>query len=775
MNGVSGKRSSLSTAMLRISASLDLDTVLQEVVESARTLTGARYGAMATVDEHGVPQDFVTSGFSEDEHRQMVEWPEGPRLFKHFRDLKEPLRISDITEYVRSLGFSTDLLPTRTFQGTPMRHCGVHVGNFYLVEKEDGQEFTSEDEEILLVFASQAASAIAHARAYCSEQRARSDLETLIETSPVGVIVFDAQTCQLTSLNREARCIVEELRGPGCPAEHSLDGITCRFPDGREIALGQLPLSRELQNVQIVRGEEVVLSSAGGHEFTMLINATPIKSNESRIESVVVTMQNLEALQDLDRMRSEFLSMVSHELRMPLAAIKGSTSMMLEVSDGLDPAVIQQFSRNINQQVSRMGRLIGDLLDVGRLDAGTLSVSPRPVEVTALIEQARTTFLTSGTKHTVQIDLPPDLNRVMADPGRIVQVLNNLLFNAARHCPASSPIRITAVQKDIHIALSVSDKGRGLTPEQLEQVFLKPSSDQDRSRETEAGSSGLGLVICKGLVEAHGGRIQAESAGPGQGAGFTFTLPRAEPDNASALHGIHSRSASPEYSERTRILVVDDDPLILHKVREILADADYAPLTISDQQELSQIILKEKPALVLLDLVLNEIDGLQLMESIPTLAEIPVIIISGYGRDETIAKALEAGAEDYIVKPFSPTELLARIRAVLRRNAQPVPFAQGKLLVDYDLCQVSLDGQAVELTATEFELLRILSTNSEKVSTNSFLLRKIWGRHGNGDPQILRSYVNKLRLKLDDDPNNPTYIETVRGVGYRMKQPGNLS
>ena len=164
--------SALSAASLRISASLDLEMVLNEVVESARALTGARYGAIATIDEAGAPQDFVTSGFTADEHRHIVEWPDGPRLFEFFRDLPGPLRIPDVPAYVRALGFSPDdRLPSKTFQGTPMRHRGVHVGNFYLVEKAGDEAFTDEDEEILVLFAAQAATAIANARTYPDSAR----------------------------------------------------------------------------------------------------------------------------------------------------------------------------------------------------------------------------------------------------------------------------------------------------------------------------------------------------------------------------------------------------------------------------------------------------------------------------------------------------------------------------------------------------------------------------------------------------------------------------
>ena len=211
----------------------------------------------------GAPQDFVTSAFTADEHRHIVEWPDGPRLFEFFRDLPEPLRIPDVPAYVRALGFSPDdRLPSKTFQGTPMRHLGVHVGNFYLVEKAGGEAFTDEDEEILVLFAAQAATAISNARTYRAERRARADLEALIETSPVGVVVFEARTGALVSLNREAARIVKSLCDPGQSAEQLLGVITCRRADGREIALDRLPLARALSGAKRPFGKQAAFSRA---------------------------------------------------------------------------------------------------------------------------------------------------------------------------------------------------------------------------------------------------------------------------------------------------------------------------------------------------------------------------------------------------------------------------------------------------------------------------------------------------------------------------------
>ena len=757
--------SALSAASLRISASLDLETVLNEVVDSARALTGARFGAIATIDETGAPQDFVTSGFSEEEHRRIAEWSDGPRLFEHFRDLPGPVRIADVPAYVQELGFPTDRLPSKTFQGTPMRHRGVHVGNFYLVEKEGGDAFTDQDEEILVLFASQAATAIANARAYRAERRARADLEALIETSPVGVVVLDGRTGHPVSLNREARRIVETLRMPGHTAEDLLGILTCRFTDGREIALDRLPLASALSRAETVRAEEIVLTTPDGRSVTTLVNATPIDAEDGTLASVVVTMQDLAPLQELEQMRAQFLGMVSHELRVPLTSIKGSSAAALGASRPVAPAETREFFRIIDDQADRMIGLIADLLDAGRIETGTLSVSPEPSQVRALVDQARATFVSGGGRHAVRIDLLTDLPTVLADRQRIVQVLNNLLANAARHCPDTGAIRIAAERDGVHVAVSVSDQGRGIAPERLRHLFRKYPAPGDRE---DGLGGGLGLAICKGLVEAHGGRIRAESGGVGLGARFTFTLPVA----ATAV-AVPGRPDGPgAQTEAAPILVVDDDPETLRHVRDTLTDAGFAPLVTGDHRQILRILLAEKPRLVLLDLMLPGTDGIELMQTIPELADLPVIFISGYGRDETIARALEAGADDYIVKPFSPTELTARIRAVLRRRSAAAPFTLRHLAIDYDRRQVTVAGRAVVLTATEFELLRVLSEGAGRVLTHETLLRRVWAERAKGNPKIVRAYVKRLRNKLGDDAGRPALIFNERGVGYRMARPG---
>ena len=391
--------SALCAASARINASLDISTVLGEIADSARALTGARYGAVTTVDAEGRLQEFLTRGTTEAEHRRLEAWAEGPRLFEHLRDLPGPIRLDDLPAYVSTLGLDGDALaPYSTFQGTPMRHRGQHVGSFWLVEKAGGANFDDADEELLVLFASLAAVAIANARAFRDERRARADLEALVDTSPVGVVVFDAAAARPVSLNREARRIVERLRQPGTSTEDLLDVVVCRRGDGSEVALGDVPLAAALGDAQTVRAEEIALSVPGGPSVAALLSATPVRGSAG-VETVVITLQDLAPLEEFGRLRAGFLGMVSHELRVPLTSIKGATATVLGAERAFGAAEVMQFLRIVDDQADRMTGLIGDLLDAGSIDAGTLSVDPEPSDVGALVDAARGAFLAGGTGH----------------------------------------------------------------------------------------------------------------------------------------------------------------------------------------------------------------------------------------------------------------------------------------------------------------------------------------------------------------------------------------
>ena len=772
----------LSEASLRINESLDLDTVLQRILDSARSLTDAWCSVLVTLDDKGQVENFLASGLTDEEAQQLFALPGGPQILECLTAVPGSLRVPDFASYLRSQGLPEYRPPpeisTSAYLGSPIRHRGRSVGNIYLAKREPGQEFTREDEEILVMFASQAALAIGNARRYRDDQRAIADLETLINTSSVGVVVFDARTGVLMSINQEARRIIGGLQTPGCSVEQILDVLTFQRADGREIDLAEFPLAQALSTGEIVRAEEIVIQMPDGRSVTTVVNATPIRSQDGEVESVVVTLQDMTSLEELGRLRAEFLGMVSHELRVPLASIRGSAAALLDDSSGLNPAE-RQFLRIIVNQTDHMRGLIDDLLDVARIETGTLPVTPEPAEIASLVDRVRNTFLSGGGRHNLDFDLAPDLPLVMADRQRIVQVLGNLLSNAAKYSPASSIIRVSAVREDFHVAVTVADEGTGISSERLPHLFRRFSRTDGEDGERQIGGSGFGLAICKGIVEAHGGRIWAESDGLGQGARFTFTIPVVEDAEASAA--TQSPRREQEAREDVRILVVDDDPQTLKYIRDALSEVGFTPMVTPDPKDALLLAAEQKPHLVLLDLVLPDSDGIDLMRDILRLADVPVIFVSGYGKDQVIARAFEEGATDYIVKPFSPTELVARVRAVLRRQAGPYrvelsePYVLGDLTIDYAERRVTVAGQPVELTTAEYELLAELSVNAGRVLTHDQLLRRVWGLTNTGDVRVIRTLVRRLRCKLDDDARSPTYIFAERRVGYRMpkgQEPG---
>ena len=769
----------LSEVSLRINESLELDAVLQGVLDSARSLTGASYGAFVLLDDSGQIEDFLASGLTAEESQAMWDLADGIRFFELLSRPEGPLRLPDLLGHVTSQGLPdlqppVEVGPSLPLLAAPVLHMGKRVGHVFLAEREAGGEFSPDDEETLVMFASQAALVIANARRLREELRARADLETLIDTSPVGVVVFDARTGAPVSVNREMRRIVDGLRDPDQPPEQLLEVLTVRRDDGREIALDELPLSQALSVPDTVRAEEIVLTVPDGRSVRALLNATPILSEEGHVESFVVTVQDMTSLEEQERLRAEFLATVSHELRTPVATVKGSVATLLDPPSPLNPSEMRQFFTIIEGQMDRMHVLISDLLDVARIETGALAVSLEATDVAALVDEARDSFRSGGGGHHIEIDLAEDLPWVMADRARMAQVLGNLLSNASGNSPESSPIRVSAVRDGVHVAVSVTDRGRGIPAESLPHLFRKFSRLESGE---QVGGTGLGLAICQGIVEAHGGRIWAESDGPGLGARLTFTIPAVEmAGHASQAASTRARSSRRRAGEQLRVLAVDDDPQALRHIRDALVKSDYTPIVTADPEEALRLVEDERPHLVLLDLVLPGADGMELMKDIAAAADVPVIFLSAHGREQLVARALDEGAADYLVKPFSAVELAARIRAALRRRETPepsAPYVLGDLTIDYAEHQVSVAGRPVQLTAIEYRTLVELASNAGRVLTYEHLLRRVWRLEADADLRPMRTVIRSLRRKLGDDFKDPTYIFTQLRVGYRMPRGRN--
>lgn len=779
-NAVRERLAALAQASLRINESLDLDTVLQEVLDCARSLTGAGYGIIVLLNDDRRMQRLLWYGFGDEECQQLREIQHGQQLCDYISEMREPIRSDDFLGYLQETGLGEMTLPFLTHTGTavlaaPIKHRGRTDGAIYLAGAQTGEKFTQDHEEALMMFASQAALVIANAQRYQEEQQARADVEALVNTSPVGVLVFDGVDGRIVSYNREVRRIASVLYHPDVTFEEVLRTVTIRRGDGVELTMADFPIAEALRNGEVVRLEQMVFESPNGRRMTIMVNATPIRSDDGAMRSFVATMQDMTPIEDLERQRAEFLGMVSHELRLPLTSIRGSADTLLESGSDLDPAEVRQFSRIIRDQADRMRHMIVDLLDAARIETGTLSVTPDPVQVVEMVDEAKRRFATGGVGHNLQISLPPDLPLVMADQRRIVQVLNNLLTNAVESSRDVATILVSAEREEFHVAISVTDAGKGVSEEQAQHLFRKFFHAQGDEGGNANHGTGLGLAICRGIVEAHGGRIWVESEGLGFGSKFTFTLPIAERTDLILPGAILTGSgASAPDGVASSILVVDDDPQTLRHVRDALSGTGYSVMVTGDPVEALQITRASHPDLAILDLVLPDGDGIELMQEMKATADIPVIFLSAYGQDQVIAQAFEAGAADYVSKPFSSTELVARIRAELRRASGPPAnptgtASSGDLEIDYDRREVRLAGVVLDLTSTEYGLMRELFAAEGLALSHKQLLRRVWQNFHSDDPRVVRTHIGRLRRKLGDAGANPTYVLTESRVGYRLR------
>ena len=761
--------SRLSEASLRVNESLDFDSVLQGILQSARLLTEARYGVLTLLDDQGAVQDYQSSGLTVAETRQMWAMPDMLRLFEYLGRQEAPLRVPDLPSHLRTLGLpelrlSPPIDPDIAFMAVPVQHRNRMVGHVFVAGKAEGASFTQEDEETLVIFASQAALVIANARRHWEEQRVRAELETLVNTSPVGAVVFDARAGVPVFYNREALRIMDGLRTADEPLERFLEVLTVRREDRQEFHLGDLQVTEGAGPGQAVRTEEIRLQVPDGRQAVVLVNATPIHSNKGGVVSFVATLQDMTPLATRIHLRAGFLTALSRQLREPLTSIKGAAAALLDAGATLDPAEAQQFHHIIDGQTDHLQALIGNLLDVVRIEAGTLPVTPKPADVATLAARARSAFADSGGRAAVQLTLPMDLPRVLADPPRIVQVLTHLLFSTAARPPVDTAIQVDVAREGKHVAIRVADNSVGMPLEPLSRLFHRNS--HLGSGEEYDGAS-LDMVICRGIVEAHGGRMWAESDRAGPGTRFTFSLPVAEEDAAhlstSMLQGLP-------------ILAMARNPQILEFLQDALVQTGYTPLTTSDPEAAVHLATARKPLLALLDLDLLGTDGFEQVQDLPKLIRVPVIFVSTQGGDRAVARALAAGGDDYLVAPFSPTELAARIQVVLRRRQptlapDPLPatqYVRGELTIDPARRQAFLAGQPLRLTGIEYRLLAHLAAHAGHLVTHDQLMWHVWGLPATDGSGRLRTALKTLRRKLGDDASNPTYIFNEPRFGYRM-------
>lgn len=378
-----------------------------------------------------------------------------------------------------------------------------------------------------------------------------------------------------------------------------------------------------------------------------------------------------EQLRQADRQKDEFLAVLAHELRNPLAPIVAALALLAH--EDAPPDVAARARDVVGRQVRQMARMVDDLLDVSRIGRGTVRLQRELVELHAVVERAieavRPQLEARG--HRLLVSLPSRPVLLHADPGRLQQVLCNLLGNAAKYTEPGGKITLIAERHAGQVALTVEDTGRGIEPSFLPRVFA-PFAQEERSLERAAGGLGIGLTLVKSLIELHGGSAEAHSEGPGRGSTFVVRLPAAEAvvrPEGTAVTAV--AGAAPG----RRILVVDDNVDAVDMLAVMLRLQGHDVRVAYDGPGALAAAAVYRPEVALLDLGLPGLDGWEVarrLKALPGLERAILVALTGYGRDVDRQRCREAGFRHHLLKPLIPGALEAILAEPLPAEGDPV-------------------------------------------------------------------------------------------------------
>ncbi|MEJ2606043.1 MAG: response regulator [Anaerolineales bacterium] len=464
----------------------------------------------------------------------------------------------------------------------------------------------------------------------------------------------------------------------------------------------------------------------------------------------------------------ELLSILAHDIRSPLATLKGQVTALLANFQLWGEDMVEDFLEGINRSTDKLIHQIDRSLALTRVETGRLGLRPESCTATSIIQNTLDRVEGILTEHNVEVDVPDDLPNLRADPARVEELLINLLENAVRYAPPDSPILIQVRPSGNMMQFSVRDHGPGVPAEKRKQIFEKYVGEG-----SEGKSSGLGLYICRSIVEGHGGKMWVETppVEDGTGARFVFTIPIMPDIEVSPKTQDKKPLMKLEADAGMNVLIVEDEPDFQVLLRTILDEAGFQVEVAPDGKTALDVVQVSPPDLILLDWVLPGMDGLNVCRNIRRWTRAPIIMVTSKTSQEDLIRALDAGADDYVTKPFRTPELLARIHSVARRREnwaeeEPDRFSEGGLTVDYETKEAWVRGEKLELTPTELDLLIYMTRNRGQVLTYDLLLAHLYGTEKDASPHNLFVHVSRLRKKIEPDPDNPQFIVTRWGLGY---------
>ena len=517
-------------------------------------------------------------------------------------------------------------------------------------------------------------------------------LETLLRHIPAGVIISEAPGGRVLFGNER----MEEILGHPIIAPKNVgDYVVWRgfHPDGQPYAPHEWPLARAITSGEVVTGEEIHIERPDGRRLALLISAAPIRDRLGKILAGIVVEQDItdhkqtsDALKNsvhleqearceaelANKFKDPFIAMVSHELRTPLNPVVMTLAAM-----EVDPRLPEDFHDDVAMLRRNIGietKLIDDLLDVTSIANGKFRLDVKPTSMHALLREVAEILGNDGEARQQKLTLALDAkdDTVNGDPVRLHQVFWNLLKNALKFTPIAGEIWIrTSNPRSTTIAIEVQDVGMGIAAEALPRIF-DAFEQADQNTRQQFGGLGIGLAICRAIVNLHGGNIEAQSDGPGKGARFCVEL-RVTRDLAEVATKFHDKLRQP--ADSLRLLVVEDHEDTLRVLHRLLETMGYRVATAASAAAALNYVAANEVDVLVSDIGLPDRTGHELLRQVKKIQNIPAVAISGFGSAHDIQSSHDAGFYRHLTKPLDFGFLHATIQQAVREaEAQPPPL-----------------------------------------------------------------------------------------------------
>jgi len=638
----------------------DAARTLHRTLDARRLLPDALAGLGQTFNAVGAA--VILFGDAVAAPAKVIRWGSLPEAV--VRALGEPLRRREAPLLVPDVTARPELLPQgllepgpRGLAAFPVRGRSRVLGGLVLVFAGPRSLYEAET-RLLAAYADQLAMALDNAALFEEAENKKTQLEQVFASTTDGFLVADLSG-RIVALNRQGGDLLGISPDDviGRPFRRLVDALGTAVAweegGGRTLA-GLISGGRP----EAASGD---LDVRAPEPRTLGWRASPMRDLLGAAVGVTVTLNDVTRQREIDRMKTEFVSTVSHELRTPLTSIKGSLHLLLsDPALSLDATQRQLIDISV-KNTDRLIRLITNILDVSKIEAGQIQLDLGMHHVDEFVSVAVDGIAAFAESRgiTITVDVDPGLPPLKVDADRLVQVVTNLLSNAVKFSPPAGPVSVTAKRSGKQLELRVRDQGRGIAAEDMGKLFKK-FQQLDGSNVRSVGGTGLGLAICRGIIEEHGGSIGVESQ-LGHGATFIVKLP------LPAVEAVGPGDVEPCGPRGPLILVVDDEPDIRMLLRDQLEYGGFRVLEAGRALEAVEVARERQPDLITMDLMLPDLDGfeaIRLLRDNERTRETPVVILSAIELEDDDTRAL--GPTVHLTKPFSSADLLGAIRANLR-------------------------------------------------------------------------------------------------------------